>query len=216
MDTITKKIRNIWSGMVQRCHNPNTRGYKWYGAKGITVCDEWRHFRTFKAWALSEGFEPGLSIERIDNSKGYCPENCKWIPLSEQGKNKTDNHYITFNGETKTITDWGKHLNVDKSALSHRLRRGWNEHDALAGIRQVNKKAKYPELDKLIYSKFKTRKQMAEKIGMDYGLLSRILTGFHCPTVDEAYCLSKAIEVPLMRVVNILLQGEKKHGETED
>ena len=135
MDTITKKIRNIWSGMVQRCHNPNTRGYKWYGAKGITVCDEWRHFRTFKAWALSEGFEPGLSIERIDNSKGYCPENCKWIPLNEQGKNRSNNHYITFNGKTNNRGGMGGRQHFARSdetrqfqcypSLQHHQRVAW-------------------------------------------------------------------------------------------
>ena len=205
MDTISKKIRNIWSGMVQRCHNQKSSGYKWYGAKGITVCDEWRHFRAFKSWALDSGFKPGLSIERIDNSKGYCPENCKWIPLSEQGKNKTDNHYITFNGETKTITDWGKHLNVDKSVLSNRLRRGWNEHDALVGIKQVNKKAKYPELDKLIYSKFESKKKMAEEIGLDVATLTRITSGRQDPTIDQVQELSIALNVPFMKIANIFL-----------
>lgn len=131
MDATTKKIRNIWSGIVQRCYNPNTHNYRWYGAKGITVCDEWRHFKVFKEWALSSGFKPGLSIERIDNNKGYCPENCKLIPLNEQGKNKSDNHYITFNGETKTISDWARCLNVKKTTLIHRLNRGWDEERTL-------------------------------------------------------------------------------------
>jgi len=132
VDTVTKKIRNKWCGILQRCTNPNSHSYRWYGAKGITICDEWRHFKAFKAWALASGFKPGLSIERIDNSKGYCPENCKWIPLNNQGKNRSNNHYITFNGETKTLSDWSRHLNIKKTTLSHRLIRGWDEKRTLS------------------------------------------------------------------------------------
>ena len=118
--------------MIQRCTNPNSHGYRWYGAKGITVCDEWRHFRAFKAWALDSGFEPGLSIERIDNNKGYCPDNCKLIPLRDQGKNRSNNHYITMNGETKTLSDWARSLNIKRITLSLRLIRGWDEKRTLS------------------------------------------------------------------------------------
>ena len=205
MDTITKKIRNIWSGMVQRCYNPSSRGYRWYGSKGITVCDEWRHFRSFEEWALASGFKPGLSIERIDNTKGYTPENCRWITLSDQGKNKTNNHLITMNGETKTLSDWAKHLNIKQSTLSHRLKRGWNEQDAIDGRKQVSKSSKYPELDRMIYEKFKTKKQMAKEMGIDYQLIIRITNGIQCPTIEEAHAISLALDVPFMTIANIFL-----------
>ena len=131
MDT-HKRIQRIWWCMMQRCYKPKSRSYKWYGAKGITVCDEWKDFKAFEAWALSAGYENNLSIERIDNSKGYSPDNCKWIPLCEQSKHRTNNHYITMNGETKTLSDWSRHLNIKKTTLSLRLIRGWDEKRALS------------------------------------------------------------------------------------
>ena len=208
MDIITKKIRNIWSGMIQRCHNPNTRGYRWYGAKGIAVCDEWRHFRIFKEWALASGFKPGLSIERIDNSKDYCPENCKWIPLNEQGKNKSDNHYITFNGETKTLSDWAVSLNINKQTLSKRLSRGWGEENSLNGIKRIGSKSKYPGLDEMIYSRFGTKKQMAKEIGWKNDLLIRITTGRQMPTIDETQTIAIALNASFMEIANIFLRSK--------
>lgn len=78
------KLYWIWSCMKQRCFNPNARAFKWYGAKGIKVCDEWIHdFATFRKWAYDNGYIEGLSIDRIDSKKDYCPENCRWITLSE-------------------------------------------------------------------------------------------------------------------------------------
>ena len=207
MDT-AKRIRNIWSNMLRRCYNPNSSSYKWYGGKGITVCDEWRHCKAFREWALSSGYKPGLSIERIDNEKGYSPENCKWISLSEQGKNRSNNHFITINGETKILSDWARYFDVKKSALSNRIRRGWNEMDAVLMNRQINPNSQYPILDRMIYEKFKTKKQMAEEIGINEQTLWRITNGSQCPTITEAYLIATALNVPFMRIANIFLGRE--------
>ena len=80
----------VHKSMKQRCINPNSRDYKWYGAKGITVCEEWMEYIPFREWALSHGYEKGLTIERVDVRKGYSPENCTWISISDQQKNKTN------------------------------------------------------------------------------------------------------------------------------
>ena len=82
------RLYSIWTGMKTRCFNPNSARYKDYGGRGITICDEWRTFDNFCLWALSNGYEDGLTIERLDNDKSYCPSNCTWITKSEQGKNK--------------------------------------------------------------------------------------------------------------------------------
>ena len=102
-------LYRIWSGMLGRCERPSTESYKYYGARGITVCNEWRgSFIPFMQWALANGYTEGLSIERIDNDKNYEPDNCKWIPLTEQGKNRRNNRNYTLDGVTKNIYEWSK------------------------------------------------------------------------------------------------------------
>lgn len=79
------RLYSIYSGMKQRCYNPQNPGYKWYGAKGITICDEWMNengLQNFIEWALNHGYNENLTIDRIKSNKGYCPENCQWVTLS--------------------------------------------------------------------------------------------------------------------------------------
>ena len=106
-----KRMYSVYSSMIARCHNPKSSSYKSYGAKGIKVCDEWKNsFESFLRWSLNHGYNDSLSIDRIDNSKGYNPENCRWIPLPEQHINKTNNVFYTHNNETHTMTEWCRML----------------------------------------------------------------------------------------------------------
>ena len=83
------RLFRIWGGMKNRCYNPNNGSYTRYGGRGITVCDEWLHsFVAFRDWSLAHGYTDDLSIDRIDNEKGYAPDNCRWIPMAEQSKNR--------------------------------------------------------------------------------------------------------------------------------
>lgn len=83
------RIYRIWRHMKSRCYNPNVESYQWYGGKGIGVCEEWMSFEPFYEWAMTHGYEQNLSIDRIDNSKGYLPENCRWATDKEQSRNTT-------------------------------------------------------------------------------------------------------------------------------
>lgn len=125
------RLYNIWNDMNRRCTNPNRKGAKDYVNKGIKVCEDWKDFSNFNKWALENGYSDELTIERKDNSKGYNPENCIWISKEEQSKNRTTNHYITFNNETKTLTDWAKKMNINRTTLTSRLKRGWSIEKAL-------------------------------------------------------------------------------------
>ncbi len=83
------RLHRIWAGMKSRCYNPNATGYKNYGGRGISICDEWRDdFLSFLAWATKNGYQEGLTIDRVDNDKGYSPENCRWATKVEQNRNK--------------------------------------------------------------------------------------------------------------------------------
>ena len=98
------RLHRIWREMIRRCENPNCRSYKDYGARGIAICEQWRNdFMIFYNWAIENGYNDELSIERKDVTIGYCPENCCWITIGEQRNNRRDTLY--FNGKTlKEIT----------------------------------------------------------------------------------------------------------------
>ena len=84
-----ERLYKIWENMLFRCYHANCKAYKYYGERGIAVCEEWRNsYETFRDWALSNGYRDDLTIDRIDNDKGYCPENCHWATWAEQAKNK--------------------------------------------------------------------------------------------------------------------------------
>lgn len=91
------RLYYVWSGMLQRCRNEKSRAYKNYGARGIKVCDDWDDFRTFHKWAMANGYADGLSIERIDVDGNYCPDNCTFIPMAHQCRNKQNT--IRYKGE---------------------------------------------------------------------------------------------------------------------
>ena len=106
-----ERVYKVYSGMITRCYNQNEKSYKYYGGRGITVCDEWKNdFKKFHDWAMANGYQDDLTIERIDVNGDYCPENCTWIPFSEQNRNKNDktNGKVGFRGIT--ITENKKYL----------------------------------------------------------------------------------------------------------
>ena len=84
-----EKLRAVWNMMKQRCYNPNQRDYHYYGGRGIRVCDGWLNdYLAFRTWAFASGYEEGLTIDRIDTYGNYEPENCRWITIQEQQKNR--------------------------------------------------------------------------------------------------------------------------------
>lgn len=99
--------------------------------KNIKMCDEWLNdYQAFRKWALENGYREGLTIDRIDNSKGYGPSNCRWANAKEQANNKTTNRVITYKGETGTVTMLAEKYNVDNRLIYQRLKRGWTVEQA--------------------------------------------------------------------------------------
>ena len=116
------ELHNKWCSMKERCFCESSKAYKRYGARGITVCDEWKNsFESFMEWSYSHGYEYGLSIDRIDNSKGYSPDNCRWVKWEEQAGNRTNNIKITFNGKTQNLKKWCTELGKDYLFIRQRI-----------------------------------------------------------------------------------------------
>lgn len=126
------RLYNIWRGIKQRCRYKRNVSYKNYGGRGIDVCNEWYNsYETFRDWALLNGYEDELTIDRVDNEKNYEPDNCKWSTHKTQANNRRSSKIITHNGHSKTLSQWAEHLNVKKSTLSMRLQSGWSESETL-------------------------------------------------------------------------------------
>lgn len=129
-----ERLYTIWAAMIDRVDNHNRKDSKYYADKGISIYEPWRDYLSFKKWSLDNGYVDGLSIDRVNNSLGYCPENCRWVPLKDQNKNKTSNRLITINRETMILEDWCRRYQLNSKLVSSRLSRGWSIEKALGLI----------------------------------------------------------------------------------
>jgi hypothetical protein len=126
-------LYDVWTSIKQRCYNKNNKGYKNYGARGINMCDEWREdVKEFINWCLNNGYKEGLHIDRIDNTMGYEPYNCRFITQKENNRNKRNNRLIIINGETKCLIEWIECLNLNKHTFDSRINNGWDVKKALS------------------------------------------------------------------------------------
>ena len=125
------RLYAIWHGMKQRTLEQTNKAYENYGGRGIEICEEWKNFEKFKQWALKNGYEDGLTIDREDNNGDYCPENCRWATYKTQANNRSNNVLIEYNGETKTVSQWAEEKGIRNDTLRLRLKRGWSIAKAL-------------------------------------------------------------------------------------
>jgi hypothetical protein len=121
----------VWRTMKSRCNNPNRPEYKRYGGRGIKVCERW--LKSFQNFYDDMGQRPSKyhQIDRINNDGNYEPANCKWVMPSENANNTSANRLITWNGETRTITEWARSLNLNRAAIGKRLANGWTVEQSL-------------------------------------------------------------------------------------
>ena len=117
-------LYSVWNGMLDRCRNKNSQSYERYGERGIHVCDEWLDFNTFYHWGIENGYDPSLSLDRIDNDGDYCPDNCRWADDITQANNKRNNRIVTYDGVTHTVAEWSRILDVGYKLLWKRINRG--------------------------------------------------------------------------------------------
>lgn len=128
------RLYRIWQVMKGRCFRKTHPSYKYYGQRGITVCEEWKdNFPAFRDWALANGYQDNLMIDRIDNNGSYTPDNCRWATFKTQANNTRHNHYLTFQGHTQTIAQWAAELDIPTDLISNRINRlGWPVEKALS------------------------------------------------------------------------------------
>ena len=116
------RLKKVLNDMIDRCYNVSCKSYKYYGGKGITIYDEWIHNpKTFENWAITHGYKNNLTIDRIDESKNYCPENCRFISLVENARYKSNTNYITAN-ITLSGREWSKVLGKGVNYVNKMIR----------------------------------------------------------------------------------------------
>lgn len=125
------RVYSIHQHMLQRCENPNNDAYMHYGGRGIKVCDEWHDVKCFYEWAMSNGYDSSLTIDRIDVNGDYEPSNCRWVSRKEQSNNRRCSVSVTHNGETHTISEWADILNMPYDTLYQYHRRGRDIQSAI-------------------------------------------------------------------------------------
>lgn len=146
------RLYRIWRGMKQRCYNPNSAAYPTYGGRGIDICAEWKDdVFTFREWAMSNGYSNDLSIDRIDNDKGYYPDNCRWATIKEQRDNQNPRWTFTkkkpyhkkklkswtIDGVTKSIAEWCEEYGMTVQTVTYRvMTKGMSPKEALTVPKQ--------------------------------------------------------------------------------
>ncbi|MCM1223754.1 MAG: hypothetical protein NC548_55815 [Lachnospiraceae bacterium] len=119
------RLNKIYRMMLDRCNNPNSTAYRYYGGKGIRVCTEWENdFESFYKWAMSNGYADNLTIERLKIDENYQPENCTWIPLSEQAKNSRQCHYQIIDGKRSCLAEIARKYSIPYGTIKDRYARG--------------------------------------------------------------------------------------------
>ena len=130
----SERLYSRWNVMRRRCYDKNFIVYRYYGGRGIRVCEEWRKtYLPFQEWALSHGWREDLTLDRIDTDGDYSPDNCRWITIDEQQRNRGRfNIKVTVGGVTRLICDWADYIGVKRSSITSRVTRyGWSKLDAV-------------------------------------------------------------------------------------
>lgn len=129
------RLYNIWKDIKKRCTKPNSSNYKNYGAKGIAICNEWLDFIRFREWSEINGYADKLTIDRINVKDGYYPNNCRWVTMVIQNRNKSNNRTFFLDGESITMAEVCERYNITQSKLSARVNKlGWPIERAILNV----------------------------------------------------------------------------------
>lgn len=189
------KLNGVYCSMKTRCYNPNCKSYKNYGGRGITICEEWLNPKkvcfyhgiktegwiAFEKQALSHGYKEGLTIDRIDNNKGYSPENCRWVDKKVQANNRNFCRVITYKGKTQNLKQWCEALNLNYKTIYKRIYQdNWS-------IERAFETKDNPYINMITYKgKTQSIAAWAKELNVNYGTLYSRLYKYNI-TVEEAF-----------------------------
>jgi hypothetical protein len=127
------RIYGIWKQMKVRCKDMSGDNFRYYGSRGISVCLEWQNsFQSFYNWSIANGYNDNLTLDRVENDKGYCPGNCRWTTMLVQSNNTRSNVLFEYKGVSKTLTEWARLFDFNRHTIYKRVvRMGWSISDAL-------------------------------------------------------------------------------------
>lgn len=126
---------NSYRSMMSRCYRKKDARYKYYGGRGIKVCDEWHNILNFELWEKEHPHFEGATLDRINTDGDYEPNNCRWATMFEQDKNRRNSVIIEWNGERHNITEWAKITGLNRSTLNNRYCRGDRGERLFEGVR---------------------------------------------------------------------------------
>lgn len=125
---------DTWEGMMARCYKPSHIAFHRYGGRGIVVCPEWHNPAVFIPWLVGHGWEKGLQLDRVDNDKGYAPENCRVVAPIVNANNREDCRNLNLQGMVVTISEASRMFGIRKTTIKERLNRGWSDLDAVKPV----------------------------------------------------------------------------------
>ena len=180
---IKNRLRRLYYNIKNRCYNPNGTDHKNYYDKGIIMCDEWlspqNGFNNFYLWAINNGYKyiphkkrNTITIDRIDNNKGYFPENCRWVKDKEQARNKSNNRIVEYQGNKYTMIELSEKLNISYFTLVSQFRRKSKNIGKTREKRTIKKIAQYT-LDGTLVKIWNSGKEIERNMGIDHSRISK-------------------------------------------
>lgn len=145
------KLYDVWHLMKERCYRKGHKSYPDYGGRGIIVCDEWKNdYTAFRDWALRNGYDENAgymecTLDRVDVNGNYEPSNCRWVSMKKQCNNRRNNNWLSYNGETHTMSEWAEITGIAFDTLWRRQRRGWDDERILTAPLRMTKRHKKKE-----------------------------------------------------------------------
>lgn len=177
-----KRIRSILYKMHDRCENSKHPSYKYYGGKGIKVCDEWEYNKdgidNFIKWSVQNGYDENLEIDRINNNEDYCPDNCRWISHKMNCNNKSNNRSFEYNDKTYTVSEFSEEFDINRNTVTERLNNNISDLvDYQKSYQYLKRKVYQFTKDKHFIKEYESITECAKQLNTHEVCISRVCNG---------------------------------------